>query len=87
MKYKLTATNLQFGIRKKNESIPKLLESGIILKQDDCNEDWFEIDEVKSFIEISTLADLQTFIKKFGRIVLDEDTIEIYWLGPLELSH
>jgi hypothetical protein len=43
------------------------------------NEDW-EIDGVyvKGEVEINTLEELQSFIKEWGKVIVDEDSICIY---------
>jgi hypothetical protein len=72
MQYRLTVTNA-FSLDK---------EQQIALGFDfDENEELIdEWDELYTplYVEISTIEELQTFIKRYGRVVLNKNTIEIY---------
>jgi hypothetical protein len=74
MKYKLTTSGCFYRDESKRKKLEKLgfsfeeTSHGMKIKRDDND----------VVIEISTLEELHKFIRKYGDIVMGEDSIEIY---------
>lgn len=77
MKYKLSQAKSYVNNETKNE-LEKLGFSYVKEKEIPIYGDWYCKNENDLFIEINTLEKLQEFVKKYGKIVLSEDSIIIY---------
>lgn len=78
MKFKITSSGNFYSEVQAN----KLEKIGFKFEKDDTykelhNETQYKISEGVD-MEIITLDDLIAFIKKYGHVIVDEDTIEIY---------
>ena len=72
MKYELSIRNPS------KYSKDELLEFGFKWDEDyDCKFEQYEPEYVPVFVELNTLEDLQEFIKKHGKVILYENSIEI----------
>lgn len=72
MKYRLKVTNVEALGR------PKACDLGFELDEEgSIIDEWDEL-YVPLYVELTTIEELQDFIERYGRVVLNKDSIEIY---------
>lgn len=73
MKFNLKTTAYLY----KGEEVKELQELGFEFKKSDMKDKFYIKDKLVE-IEVTSLEELISFIKKYGQIILDENSIEIY---------
>jgi len=79
MKLRLRTTNTLFNkeISSEINYVERLKKLGFEFETDKWGS-WTINDDKKVFIEINSFKDLTDFIKEWGDVILNEDTIQIY---------